>query len=104
MLIQEIRKNPVVATAAIAATMEGAPTRAYILRCLDLFFNGDYGETPPQDIEANNIELQAGAGRIVARYKAAEDLKKDIFIIAHFSDQEQGNDYNYTTIMYTDEY
>lgn len=104
MLIQEIRKNPVVATAAIAATMESAPTRAYILRCLDLFFNGDYGETPPQDIEANNIELQAGTGRIVARYKAAEDLKKDIFIIAHFSGQEQGNDYNYTTIMYTDEY
>lgn len=104
MTLREISNNPITATAAVAAAMEAAPAHAYILHCLDLFFSGDYGATPAEDADANKGELQAGTGRIIARYQAAEGLKTDIYIIAYFSDQEPGRDYNYTTIMYTREY
>lgn len=105
MTLQEIRNNPITTTVGVAAAMVDAPAKAYILHSLDRFFAGDYGETPAEDIDANNKALHAGTGRIVARYQAAEGLRQDIFIIAYFSDQEPGNnDYNYTTVMYTSEY
>lgn len=68
MTLQEISNNPITATAAVAAAMEAAPAHAYILHCLDLFFSGDYGKTPAEDADANKGELQAGTGRIIARY------------------------------------
>ncbi len=105
MTLQEIKQNPIAATAGIAAAMVDAPAKAYILHCLDLFFDGEYGETPAEDIDANNKALHAGTGRIVARYQAAEGLRQDIFIIAYFSDQEPSDpDYNNTCVMYTGEY
>ena len=104
MTLEQIRENPIAATSEIAKAMQDPPAHAYILHCLDCFFTGNYGAMPAEDTEANNRELQAGTGRIIARYKAAEGLREDVYIIAYFSDTEQGNDYNYTTVMYTGEY
>lgn len=77
----------------------------YIIECLVRFYGHDYGEIPPEDVEANEAELKTGEGRIVARYKAANGLTEDIFIIAYFSDSHAGEvDYNYTTVLYVSDY
>lgn len=66
---------------------------------------GDFGEVPAEDKEANLSELEAGEGRILARYKQAYKLQGDIYINTYFSESNEGNlDYNNTMIMYCDEY
>lgn len=59
---------------------------------------------PAEDTDANNAELEAGEGRIVARYKAKYSLEDDIYIIACFSQEIPGIDANHVMIMYVTEY
>lgn len=106
MTLEQIRKSPTVATASIAAAMEHSDSIfSYISSCFQRFYSGDYGEMGAEDTNANNAELAAGEGRIVARYKAQQGLEEDIYIISVFSAENPGNkDYNNTCVMYCSEY
>lgn len=105
MKASDLMKNPTVQTAAVAAATKDPATMAYIQMCLDMFFSGMYGQISPADGLANDEELKSGEGRVLARYEAREKLDQDIFIIAYFSESNQGDhDYNNTTVMYCSEY
>ena len=103
MKLSDLTANPIYQTRGIAADTD-PPTAEYLKQCLDLFFTGNYGEIPPEDTEANDQELAAGEGRIIARYKKAHNLQGDIYIIAYFSQSTEGIDANNTTILYCSEY
>lgn len=60
-------------------------THNYIVDCLMRLYAGDYGTIGQEDTDANNAELEAGEGRIVAHYEQKHKLTEDIFIIATFS-------------------
>lgn len=109
MTLADIRKIDLLQTRSIADACRqdkegGAETLAYIIKCLNRFYTGDYGEVPPEDTEANNSDLAEGYGHILARYKQAHNLTGDIYIECHFDKDHAGNiDYNNTMIMYPDE-
>ena len=104
MTLCELRRLPLLQTRGIAAAWEKSPeTFKYISECLVRFYNGDYGEVPQEDTEANNRDLLSGEGHVLARYKAKRKLDRDIYIEAHFSESVPGMDANHTMIMYCDE-
>lgn len=104
MTFEQIRNHDTVLTAGAAAAIQDDATREYVLACLERFYHGDFGKTPREDVAANIAELNAGTGRIIGRYEKAHALKGDIMIIAYFSDDTRESDFNYTTILYTNEY
>lgn len=106
MKLEQIRQREVYQTRGIAADIKDNPAAyRYVLQCLQRLYSGDYGTIPAEDTDANNSELAAGEGRIVARYKAAEGLQEDIYIIAAFSESMADSiDANNTMIMYVSEY
>lgn len=105
MKAQDLQNSTIVQTATVAEATKDPKTLYYVQTCLDLFFSGMYGEVPEEDTEQNNAELEAGEGRIVARYKKEEKLTDDIYIIAYFSESNPGDiDFNNITILYTWEY
>lgn len=108
MTLSDVRLLPVLQTRGInadASRDKSGQTHNYIVDCLMRLYAGDYGEIPEEDTAANNDELQAGEGRILARYKAAHDLTEDIYIIAAFSQSMPDIiDANHTMIMYCSEY
>lgn len=104
MTLDDIKKLELLQTRAIANDTKDQQTHAYIASCLQALYKGDYGAIPPEDTDANNIELASGEGRIVARYKAKYSLKDDIYIIACFSQEMTGVDANHIMIMYVTEY
>lgn len=105
MTLNDIKGLPLFQTAAIAEAAKDPETQKYIVTCLQRLFSGDYGDIPTEDTEANNNDLDAGNGRILARYKAAEKLAGDIYIIAAFYAGEPDNlDANNIMILYCDEY
>lgn len=100
-----MNRNPLYITAGAKTAAEDAAAMNYFFQCVGRFYSGDYGAIPPEDIAANNAELAAGEGRILARYEAGPGLKEGIFIIAYFSDKHpESNDFNYTTICYISDY
>lgn len=102
MKLNEIMKNNIFLVGPIRNASR--KNQDYIMRCLDRFFTGDYGEIPPEDVTANNSDLEAGAGRIIARYKPAEGMAEDFYIMAYFDQDQPGIDYNYTSIFYCSDY
>ena len=98
MTLKDIIKNPVYLVGPIQSA--GPVQREYIARCLDRFFAGDYGEIPPEDTAANNSDLEAGVGRIIAGYEPAEDMPEDFYIMAYFDQDQPGIDSNYISIFY----
>ena len=105
MRAEELQGNPLVSTAAVSAAMRDPETADYIQLCLDKFFSGLYGQISEADGAANDEELRTGEGRIFAKYEAEGKLSEAIYIIAYFSQSNQGDpDYNNTTILYQSEY
>lgn len=106
MTLEQIKKLAVCQTSGVAADIQDNPAALkYVIQCLQRLYGGDYGEVPAGDTDANNAELAAGEGRIVARYKAAYSLREDIYIIAVFSESMAGNiDANNIMILYVSEY
>ena len=106
MTLEQIRQRKVYQTRGIAEALKDKPAAyRYVLQCLQRLYSGDYGAIPAEDTDANNSELAAGEGRIVARYKAAEGLQEDIYIIAAFSESMADSlDANNTMIMFVSEY
>lgn len=105
MTLDDIKKILTFQTAAIGEADNDPDTHNYIVNCLMRLYNGDYGEIPPDDTDANNKELEAGQGRIVARYKKAGKLTGDIYIITEFDKDDPDNlDANQTMVMYCSEY
>ena len=104
MTLNDLKALPVVQTKSIAAAAEDAETHNYIVDCLLRLYAGDYGELCQDDIDANNDELAAGEGRIVARYKQAHQLTGDIYIIACFDAGVDDINANYITVIYCSEY
>lgn len=104
MTLDDIKKIIAFQTAAIGEADKDPDTHNYIVNCLMRLYSGDYGEIPPDDTDANNKELEAGQGRIVARYKKAEQLEEDIYIIAEFDDSTDDINSNYLTVLYCSEY
>lgn len=105
MTAADLQKNFTGQTRAIAEASTDPETAAYLRDCLLLMFSGMYGEIPAEDTAANNEELAAGEGRILARYKRQGKLTEDIYIIAYFSASNPGNiDFNNTMILYCSEY
>ena len=105
MKLEDLKQIPLLQTATIAHTIgEDADTLNYILECLSRFYTGDYGTICAEDTEANNADLSAGYGHILARYEQKHQLTGDIYIEAHF-DKDNLNDIDYTNIliMYPDE-
>jgi len=107
MTLDDVKKLPVMQTRGIAADAEqdDGQTHNYIIDCLLRLYAGDYGTVPADDTDANNAELAAGEGRIVARYEKRHALTDDIYIIATFS-QELPDviDANHVMIMQCGEY
>ena len=87
MTLEDIKKLPVMQTrgAAAAERSDDGTTHNYMIDCLMRLYAGDYGKVPQEDTDANNAELEAGEGRIVARYAKRHALTDDIYIIATFS-------------------
>lgn len=100
----DLQNNFIGQTAAIAEAGADPDTRAYLMRCLTQFFNGNDGTITAPDAEANRQALADGEGRILARYPASGKLEADIYIIAYFSESMPGIDTNNTMIMYCAEY
>ena len=104
MTLCELRRLPLLQTRSIAASWEGSPeTFKYISECLNRFYNGDYGEVPQEDTDANNMDLLSGEGHILARYEAKYNLDGDIYIEAYISESMPGIDANHTMVMYCNE-
>ena len=107
MTLEELKKNYCGMTRGIAAAIEKdeGRTRAYVMKCLQRVFRGDFGELDAEYVQANLDELAAGEGRLLCRYKAAESLEEDIYIIAAFSKSMPDSlDANNTMILYRSEY
>ena len=104
MTLEDLKKIPTLQTRGIAEAAKDPKTALYIVECLNRFWAGDYGDIPPEDTAANNADLRAGEGHILARYKQAEKLTGNVYIEAMIYEPEKGNiDYNYIMVMYTDE-
>ena len=105
MTLKDLMKLPLLQTATIAdICARDEKTTIYILECLKRFYSGDYGEICEEDTAANNSDLEAGFGHVLARYKKAEGLKGDIYIESHFDrDNLENVDYSQTVIMYPNE-
>lgn len=106
MTLEQIRQREVYQTRGIAEAVKDKPAAyRYVLQCLQRLYSGNNGAIPAEDTDANNSELAAGEGRIVARYKAAEGLQEDIYIIASFSESMADSlDANKTMIMFVSEH
>lgn len=101
MTLNDLRELPLLQTRSISKAYGRNPdTFGYIVECLGRFYKGDYGEVPQEDVEANNYDLRAGEGHVLARYEAKFGLDNDIYIEAHFSDSIPGIDANHIMIMY----
>lgn len=104
MTFSELRNLRLFQTRSIAtASKDSKVTHAYLMECLSRFFSGDYGEICQEDTDANNADLAAGEGHVLARYKAKHNLESDIYIESHFSKSVPGIDANNTMIMYCGE-
>lgn len=103
MTLEDIKKIPLYQTRSISEACAEPLTLAYVFGCLDRFYSGDYGEIDAEDTQANNDDLAAGEGHILARYKKEACLQDDIYIEAHFSQTIPGEDANNTLIMYPGE-
>ena len=65
--------------------------------CLIRHVNGDWGNLPAEDVEANKIALEIG-GRLFSRYKLDDDFSEsDLYIITEA-------DRSRTTMLLTSEY
>ena len=100
----DLQKIPMFQTKAIEADAQTNNTLAYLYKILMWCYAGDYGKVPPEVAEANNRELAAGEGHILARYPEAYDFRDDIYIDIHFSEKNPGPESNYGMIMYVSEY
>lgn len=101
MTLDDIKKLPTLQTRTIAEAAADPETAFYIIGCLQRFYSGDYGEIPPEDTTANNEDLAAGEGHILARYKQAVKLESDIYIEAHFYEPKLSDiEYSQIMIMY----
>lgn len=70
-----------VITAGINAAIEKNPgTLEAIKQAVEQFNNCNWGKVPEEDKEANNADLAANTGRILARYETPEG---DIYINAY---------------------
>ena len=98
MILEDLKKLPTLQTRAIAEAAADPETGLYIVSCLNRFWGGDYGEICAEDTAANNADLEAGEGHILARYKQAGKLSGDIYIEAHFY-EPMLNDIEYSQIM-----
>lgn len=79
-------------------------TSQYVGKCVELFFAGEWG-VDDEDIKANWREIKEGTGRVVARYKKAEKLEDDIYIIASFDrDNLEDSNASYVSIIYCSDY
>ena len=104
MVLEDLKKLPLLQTRGVAEDTKDEKTHAYILNCLMRFFSGDYGEICEEDTQANNSDLEAGDGHILARYKGEGSLKGDIYIEAMFySEKLEDINYSYIMIMYPEE-
>ena len=104
MTLEDLRKLPTLQTATVAEVVKrDESTFFYIIKCLNRFFTGDYGDISEEDTAANNADLKAGSGHILARYGQAYELETDIYIEAHFEEGFEGVDYNNIVIMYPSE-
>lgn len=104
MILDDLRKMPVLQTRTISYAGEDPETHNYIMDCLQRFFKGDYGDICKDDTEANNADLKSGYGHILAAYPGDYKLQSRFYIEAHF-DKDNLNDIDYTqiVIMYPDE-
>ena len=103
MTLEDLRRLPLLQTRAIAASCRDPEAFAYILDCVNRFYRGDYGKVAQEDSDANNRDLRAGEGHILARYEGRYSLDGDIYIESHFSESVPGIDANNTLIMYCNE-
>ena len=107
MTLADIKKLPIFKSQAIAASEQAdkGDTHNYIVDCLTALFYGDYGNVPQEDTDANNNELVAGEGRIVAKYDKKYSLLEDIYIVALFSQSNADRlGDNRIMILYDSEY
>lgn len=105
MTLNDLQALPILQSRGIAhACKEDANTLLYVHACLERFMRGDYGEICEDDTAANNADLEAGDGHVLARYKASGKLTGDIYIEAHFYYEQLDNiDYSNIYIMYPSE-
>ena len=101
MTLSDIKTLPLLQTRTIAQAAEDPDTHAYIVECLLRFLNGDYGLICAEDTDANNADLAAGCGHILAKYAGKYELTGDIYIEAHFDSEHMADiDYSQIMIMY----
>lgn len=104
MTLEDIKNIPTLQTRGIAEACKDPQTAYYIIECLHRFWAGDYGLIGADDTAANNADLAAGEGHILARYEGKHNLTGDFYIEAHFYEPKLNDlDYTNTLIMYPDE-
>ena len=100
----QLQQIPMFQTAAISEAIKADGAAPYIMDCLLRCYAGDYGIVPAEDTAANNSELEAGEGHILAHYPAGRGLDSDIYIDIHFSESNPGEACNYGMVMYCHEW
>ena len=101
MTFEDLKKIPTLQTRSIAEAAKDPETALYIIECLNKFWAGNYGLICAEDTAANNADLEAGEGHILAKYPQKGKLTSDFYIEAHFyAPMLNDIDYTNTMIMY----
>lgn len=81
-----------------AVTEGSAAMQAAVVEAVRRFNAHDWGKLDPEDIEANNADLAARDGHVLAKYWTPEG---DIYINLEFHDEAQED---YALLMFCNEY
>lgn len=102
MTLKDLQKLETLQSRGVNADTARDPrTLKYLQDCIRAFYAGDFGEIPPEDVQANLEDIQAGTGHCYARYKQYGTLTADLIIEAMFSEDYPGDiNYNYVMLCY----
>lgn len=105
MTLDDLKQMQFFITRGIGEAVRNAETHDYIGACLRRFLAGDWGDCDDADKAANNADLEAGEGHILADYPQFGALRSKVCIEAHFCKDYNLNDINYNNIcvMYPNE-
>ena len=78
MTPRELASIPTYPTQGTAPALEDPKTREYLAACFNRYFKGDFGDISEEDTAANNADLAAGDGHILARYEGKYKLEGDL--------------------------
>ena len=87
---------------SIRHEIENPEALEYIENGISKFNNLDYGKVPQEDAEANNADLRAWDGRLLARYDGPRGT--DLYFIGYPRQEDKKENWIDVFIMYVSDY